>query len=421
MKAYPKYKDSGINWLGMLPVSWNIKKVKHVTTCLDGKRIPLNSLERSEIPGDFPYWGANGIVDYINDYLFDEDLVLLGEDGAPFFEDYKPVAFSVRGKIWVNNHIHVLKPKGINSNYLTYCLNITDYSYFISGSTRDKLTQNDMSEIQLPFPTAEEQEAVVTYLDDATSRIDALIEKKEQMIELLKEKRIALITHAVTKGLDPNVKMKDSGIEWLGNVPEHWEIKMVKHVAEFYTGWTPPSGKDEYYDGEYPWVNISDLGNKYLYQPRRTITEEAINDFNIKLSKKGSLLFSFKLSIGLVSILKNDMFTNEAIATFPRNNKIDINYLYYLAPIAIPMNAGINIYNAPMLNQSSINNAALAYPSKEEQQAIAAYLDDATSRIDALIEKKEQMIELLSEYRSSLIHHAVTGKIDLRGYHAKTQ
>ena len=208
------------------------------------------------------------------------------------------------------------------------------------------------------------------------------------------------------------LKYRNSNTVWLGEIPEYWDVKKVKHVAYFYTGWTPPSGSDEYYNGDYPWANISDLGKKYLETTTKTITQEAIESLRMKLSHKGSLLFSFKLSIGLVSMLRKDMYTNEAIATFPPNDKIETTYLYYMAPVAIPMNAGINIYNAPMLNQDSIKNAIIVYPPISEQQAIAAFLDHETSRIDALIQKKERMIELLKEKRIALITQAVTKGLD---------
>lgn len=426
LKPYPKYKDSGINWLGMLPVSWNIKKVKHVTTCLDGKRIPLNSLERSEIPGDFPYWGANGIVDYINDYLFDEDLVLLGEDGAPFFEDYKPVAFSVRGKIWVNNHIHVLKPKGINSNYLTYCLNITDYSYFISGSTRDKLTQNDMSEIQLPFPTAEEQEAVVTYLDDATSRIDALIEKKERLIELLKEKRIALITQAVTKGLDPNVPMKDSGIEWLGEVPEHWEVKKLRYITtRIQTGCTPPTSVEEYYDsGTVDWFGPSSFKEAlYLTEPVKLINQKAIDDGSARLFSKGTImLIGIGATIGKIAQITQDASCNQQITAITMKARIvNSDYATYQLKLLEDIIRGI----APsatlaIFDQNKISDLSMAIPPIKEQNEIVDQLMLDIGHAEKLEIEVLSSISLLREYRSSLIHHAVTGKIDLRGYHAKT-
>ena len=109
-RAYPEYMDTGVNSLGSIPSHWHVTKVKFITRCLDGSRIPLNAEQRGSMQGGIPYWGANSVVDYLNDYLFDEELVLLGEDGAPFFEPTKDVAFNVTGKIWPNNHVHVLRP-----------------------------------------------------------------------------------------------------------------------------------------------------------------------------------------------------------------------------------------------------------------------------------------------------------------------
>ena len=153
--------------------------------------------------GDYPYWGANSIVDYIDQWLFNEELVLLGEDGAPFFERSKPVAFRVSGKIWVNNHAHVLRPRArIQARFLANVLNCVDYRAFIDGSTRDKLTQGDMNQIPIQCPDMEEQRAIAAFLHRETARIDALVAKKERLIGLLREKRTALISAAVTGKID---------------------------------------------------------------------------------------------------------------------------------------------------------------------------------------------------------------------------
>lgn len=197
-----KMKDSGVEWLGEVPEHWEIRRLKHVIKCLDGKRIPLNSEQRGQMQGDYPYWGANCIVDYVNDWLFDEELVLLGEDGAPFFEPNKDVAFYVSGKIWVNNHTHVLRPKGIIPKYLSYLLNVVDYRAFVFGSTRDKLTQDDMREIPVQLVPPQEQKAIVTYLDNETNKISILISKIEKSIEKLREYHATLISAAVTGKID---------------------------------------------------------------------------------------------------------------------------------------------------------------------------------------------------------------------------
>jgi len=192
-------KDSGVEWLGEIPAHWEIAPLKYLTTCLDGKRIPLNVEDRAGRQGPYPYWGANGVVDHIDDWLFDEELVLLGEDGAPFFDSYKDVAFVVRGKIWVNNHIHVLRPRtSANPSFLAQCLNVVNYGLFIEGSTRDKLTQGKMNDIPIQCPPPDEQHAIAAFLDRETERFDALVNKVQESITRLREYRTALISAAVT-------------------------------------------------------------------------------------------------------------------------------------------------------------------------------------------------------------------------------
>src|SRR5690554_1937268 len=138
--GYPEYKDSGLAEGDLIPSHWEVKKLKHLVKCLDGKRIPLNASQRGEMQGNIPYWGANKIVDYVNDWIFDEELILVGEDGAPFFDINKDVAFHVAGKIWPNNHVHVLRPnlKNVDPRFVVHAVNGADFYLYISGSTRDK-------------------------------------------------------------------------------------------------------------------------------------------------------------------------------------------------------------------------------------------------------------------------------------------
>ena len=201
---------------------------------------------------------------------------------------------------------------------------------------------------------------------------------------------------------------KDSGVAWLGEVPGHWVITKTKHVASFHTGWTPPTGKSESYEGENLWANISDLGEKWLFDTAKRISDGAVADARISPSPKGSLLFSFKLSIGQVSFAGQDMYTNEAIATFLPSNTLDGNYAYYAFPFFLVKNAAENIYGAKLLNQELIRAATLALPDINEQSAIAAFLDRETGKIDALVAEQEKLIQLLREKRQAVISHAVT-------------
>lgn len=206
----------------------------------------------------------------------------------------------------------------------------------------------------------------------------------------------------------PYPEYKDSGVEWLGNVPSHWTVTAVKRFTSFTTGWTPPTGNDAYFGGEHLWANISDIGPRVLSTTAKTITDEGVRATRIKKSPKGSLLFSFKLSIGFVSIVGEDMYTNEAIATFFPSETFNIAYMYCAAPIFIPKNAEENIYGAKLLNQERISNASFVLPTPAEQKTIAAFLDYETARIDRLIAQQQRLIELLKEKRQALISHAVT-------------
>ena len=201
---------------------------------------------------------------------------------------------------------------------------------------------------------------------------------------------------------------KNSGVEWLGKIPFNWTVTKVKRFASFTTGWTPPTGNELFFGGEHLWANISDIGEKFLSSTSKTITDAGIRATKIKKSPKGSLLFSFKLSIGQVSIVSEDMYTNEAIATFLPSESLNVPYMYWAAPLFIPRNAEENIYGAKLLNQERISNADFVLPSTDEQCTIAAFLDYETARIDQLITKQQQLIELLKEKRQAVISHAVT-------------
>jgi type I restriction enzyme S subunit len=205
---------------------------------------------------------------------------------------------------------------------------------------------------------------------------------------------------------------KDSGVEWLGQIPAHWKVKSLKHLTAFTTGWTPPTGRDDLYQGDHLWANISDLGPKVLYSTEKSISDTAVREARMQVVRAGSLLFSFKLSVGMVSIAGVDMYTNEAIAAFAPSDRIDTPFLYWAAPLLVPNNAQENIYGAPLLSRERIANAPLLSPPASEQHAIAAFLDRETAKIDALVAKKEGLIGLLREKRTALITRAVTRGLD---------
>lgn len=201
---------------------------------------------------------------------------------------------------------------------------------------------------------------------------------------------------------------KNSGIDWLGDIPARWEIVKLKHLLKFDTGATPSTNNMDYFEGNNIWVSIGDLGNKFINKSSKMISEKAIKIARMNIVKKGSLLYSFKLSVGIVSFADCDLYTNEAIASFSSIQNKNLNFWYYAFPFFIEKNAIENIYGAKLLNQFLIKNALLIYTPSTEQQQIANYLDKKTAQIAQFIANKEKLISLLEEEKKAIISHAVT-------------
>ncbi len=420
--TYPQMKPSGIDWLGDIPAHWNVERLKFLTDCYDGKRVPVSAELRGDMLGEYPYWGANGIVDYVDKWLFDEELVLLGEDGAPFFDKTKPVAFFVDGKVWINNHIHVFKATTIDSIFLVHSLNCVEYGTFIDGSTRDKLTQGDAANISIAVPPIEEQQAIADYLDRKTAQIDAVVREKEAQIELLGEHRQALISHAVTHGLNPAAPVKPSGIVWLGDIPAHWEVERLKFSCDkIGSGKTPRGGAEIYSDSGIIFLrsqNVYDDGLRLddVVYISSDIDEEMANT---RVSPHDVLLNITGASIGRTCIVPDDFppaNVNQHVCIIRISRRLVPAYLsYYLKSYAIKEQI-LSLENGSSregLNFEQIGNLVVNYPfdSPEEQREIADYLDRETARIDGIVQTVQSQIERLREYRQAVISAAVTGKI----------
>ena len=425
-EKYAEYKDSAIKEIGVIPKHWDISKVKFLAKCLDGQRIPLNGTERGERSGTVPYWGANKIVDYVNDWIFDEELVLLGEDGAPFFDTTKDVAFAINGKIWPNNHVHVLRPNRlkVSIKYLTYSLNCTDYSLYISGSTRDKLNQSDMDNILIRMPSLIEQSQIANFLDYETAKIDTLIAKQEKLIELLKEKRQAVISHAVTKGLNPNVVMKDSGVEWLGQVPEHWEVSRFKFVCSSIIAGPFGSSitKDMYvpkgykvYGQEQVIPNDFEIGDYY-------ISEKNYIELNRYAVYPKDILISCVGTFGKIAVFPENAekgIINPRLIKATVSNKFNPYFFReYLKSDAVfkqfeQLSRGGTM---GVINIGILNEIIAVIPPIKEQDDIYNFIQKQKHKFNNLINKAESAIQLMQERRTALISAAVTGKIDVRNW-----
>ena len=217
----------------------------------------------------------------------------------------------------------------------------------------------------------------------------------------------------VLKGLNTNIELKDSGIEWLGKIPAHWEIKRFKDVCYNYTtGGTPNTSNPAHFTGKNTWVTIADIGDdKFVDSSSLKLTDEAIKLANIPITPTGSLLYSFKLTLGKIAFAKKDLYTNEAIISIFPNKHIDLEYHYYMLPIFLLLNATENIYGAKMLNQKLIANAIVLHPPKKEQTEIAKYLEIQTNKLDGIVSNISKQMEVLKELRRTLINEVITGNV----------
>lgn len=414
-------KDSGIEWIGEIPESWSVSKLKFFVDCYDGKRVPIDSAKRKD--GIYPYWGAGSITDYVDDYIFDEELVLLGEDGAPFFDHTRPVAFLVNEKIWVNNHIHVLKVhETMSSNYIVHFLNNVDYKTYINGSILNKLTQSNMNEIVMLIPPLPEQHLISAYLDRQCTLIDSVIEKTKASIEEYKKLRQAVITQAVTKGVRGERPMKDSGIEWIGEIPEEWNLIPFRHILKERQEKNSPVKTEER-------LSLSiDLGVT-LYAEKTTNLDRFKEDFEqYKLAHKGDLVMnSMNMIVGATGVSNYygcvspvyytfyDELPDHATAKYCEyifRSKTMLRVLYSLGKGIYAIVRGDDRVNTCRLKvaKEDLKSLSIPQPPVEEQREIIAYLTRKAAEIDVLIAKKEQFLTELDSYKKSLIYEYVTGK-----------
>lgn len=408
-KAYPKYKPSGVEWLGDVPEHWEISPLKFVCRLAYGDSLSAEDRE----DGDYAVYGSNGAVGTHNKANTLAPVIIVGRKGSYGklnFSD-KPV-FSIDTTYFIDNRF--TKQSLLWLKYALQPLNLDEGS---KDSAVPGLAREDAYINKIPLPPLPEQQAIAAFLDRETWRIDALITKKERLLELLAEQRTALISRAVTKGLDASVKLKPSGVEWLGDVPEHWETWKLAHGFDLVSsGTTPPSDELEWYDGTIPWITTSELRENLISSTEKCVTKEAVSRFSaLKIFPKGSLAIAmYGATIGRLGILGLEATTNQACCVMNGGQVFSVNFVYFWMQafkesIILLASGG----GQPNISQDKIRSLKIPCPSVTEQQAIAAFLERETSKIDALSAKVTTVIERLKEYRTALISSAVTGKIDV--------
>ena len=264
----------------------------------------------------------------------------------------------------------------------------------------------------MPLPSVKEQQSIASFLDTKCGEIDALISLQEEMISELQAYKQSVITEAVTKGLNPNAKMKDSGVEWIGEIPEGWAVCSTKHLFNLYSGATPKTDNDSFWDGNIPWITPADFKTEdvYISKGRRNITQNGVDSCGTTIVPANSVIFSKRAPIGLVVLNKEPLCTNQGcISCVPKETFS--KYYYYAMSV---FTDSYELYGAGTtfmeISATSFANFKLPNPSFEEQHSIATYLDEKTSQIDSLIALKQEKIQELKDYKKSIIYEYVTGK-----------
>jgi type I restriction enzyme S subunit len=443
-KQYPTYKDSGVEWLGEVPENWKAGKLWDVASVK--ARLGWRGLKASEYVDDGYIFLSTPnikpkIIDFENIYhitaeryfespeiILQEGDVLIAKDGSTL--GITNVVRNLPAPATVNSSIAVIRPKKILDGIFLYYFLLSDYIQFIIQLKKDgmgvpHLFQYDLRKFSVLIPTTKEQQAISAFLDCETAKIDILIAKKERLIKLLQEKRVALISHAVTKGLDPNVPMKDSGVGWIGKVPEYWNVQPLKYICSLLRDGThlPPPRTDIGVPGV-PLLSVRNIvDGRFVNLPDDSFIAES--DFwqlekSFSAKENDIVLAIVGATLGKVAVVEKmpPFHIQRSLALFRTLPKIMIfKYLYYFFrgdAFQQLLWRSVGFSAQPGIYLGTIASIHATVPLIEEQRKIINYLDYETLEISNLIDKIHQTIEKLKEYRTALISAAVTGKIDVR-------
>lgn len=436
---YPAYMPSGTNWIGDVPVHWEVRRLKYAASIND-EVLPETTDPDYELTyvdiGNVD--AAKGIVAR-ETYRFEDApsrarrIVRDGDTIVSTVRTYLRAIAPIQGaddSLIVSTGFAVVRPRQIDPGYLSYALRSPFFVEKVvsrsTGVSYPAINASEVGDIGIVLPPLPEQHAIAAFLDRETARIDGLIEKKQRQIELLQEKRAALISHAVTKGLDPNANMKPSGIEWLGDVPEHWTVLPIRRVAKMDSGHTPSKTVPEYWtDCDIPWVSLNDTAylkiHDYIEDTAYHVNALGLANSSAHLLPAPAVVFTRDATIGLCAITKRPMAVSQHIIAWLCGPRITPEYLlrvfYAMTQELERLCMGSTIRT---LGMSDVLELVTALPPVAEQQQITDYLDQALPEADSLLGKVEQSIGLLREYRTALISAAVTGKIDVRNLPMET-
>jgi type I restriction enzyme, S subunit len=429
-RRYPEYRPSGAEWLPEMPAHWQAKRLKYLAS---------PSRQRLfEKPLDATYIGLEQIESKTGKLLLDNPVQTVEstkgvfEGGDILFGKLRPYLAKVAVPRFAGvctTELIVYRPNWeVHSDYLKYQMLVGDFIDFVNaltyGTKMPRVSEEQMSELRLVFPSMAEQQAIVAFLDRETTRIDALIGHKERLIALLKEKRQAIISYAVTRGLAPSASLKDSGVDWIGSIPTHWEVKKLKHVCKLETGHTPRKSEESYWVSEdcaIPWISLNDTkkleSGDFIDDTAVKISPIGMRNSAAHLIQEGAVVFNRDgARVGLSAITTKPMCLSQHLIGWVCgrgvSNRYLLHVLYAMEQEIYRLAAGATI---PTIGMPDVKEMVMPFPPLREQEPIADKLFAVRSRIAFLIQRIESNIDLLHDYRSALISAAVTGQIDVRG------
>jgi type I restriction enzyme S subunit len=422
-------KPSGIEWLGEIPAHWETTPLKHTAKFVNGfvfkpsewtdSGIPIIRIQNLNGANEFNYFEGKVPKKY---HVEQGDLLFgwSGNRGTSF----GPFLWHRQGLHYLNQHIFKITDLTAHRYWFYWMLcGVTKYveqqAHGIIGMVH--ITSSNLGNISIPKIATDEQHAIAAFLDRETAKIDALIAAKAQFIALLQEQRSAIISHAVTKGLNPDAPMQDSGIEWLGEIPAGWEVVRLKFLAQMRGGGTPSKSNPDFWAGDIPWVSPKDMKIEWLDTAEDKITIEAIQESATTLIQPSSVLLVVRSGILQhslpIAINTVPVTLNQDMKALSPVDWVDAKFLAWMLRgnaktiLIICHQVGATVDS---LRMEYFQNMMFAIPPLAEQRTIAAFLDGETANIDELIQKTQDTVTLLQEQRTALISAAVTGKIDVR-------
>ena len=449
MNPYPAYRPSGVEWLGEVPEHWEVKRLEHVasyqTSSVDKKveegQIPVRLCNYTDVyyqdrirASRGGFMEATATRREIARFRLEPGDVVITKDSEDWQDIGVPALVDETADDFVcGYHLGIIRPRPLlHPSFLFRLMQSGAVNQRLqtsaSGVTRYGLPNSAVSDVSLPLPPLDEQRAIAAFLDRETERIDALVAKMRLLIERLQENRTALITRTVTRGLpseaaravglDPSPRLKPSGVEWLGDVPEHWEVLQPSFgFARIGSGTTPHSDSYEYYDGDTPWVTTTELRETTIFETAKSVTATALRDHpTLSLYPAGALVTAmYGATIGRLGILGVPATVNQACCVFAEPTRLQTRFVYYwllgFRDVLISHSVG---GGQPNLSQQDLRAIRIPAPDAPEQVRIADFLYAQTMRLDKLVRRAVSAIERLQEYRTALITAAVTGKVDVR-------